>query len=59
MTTSLAGRVADPRLPVGGVRVGGFGGVAGLRSALTDYDAVVDATHPFAKNISANAAAAC
>lgn len=59
VTTSLAGRVADPRLPVGGVRVGGFGGVAGLRSALTDYDAVVDATHPFAKNISANAAAAC
>ena len=30
-----------------------------MRSALTDYDAVVDATHPFAKNISANAVAAC
>lgn len=59
VTTSLAGRVADPRLPVGTVRIGGFGGVDGLRSALTDYDAVVDATHPFARNISANAAAAC
>lgn len=59
VTTSLAGRVDDPRLPVGEVRIGGFGGVDGLRSALTGYDAVVDATHPFAKNISANAAAAC
>ena len=28
--TSLAGRVARPRLPVGSVRIGGFGGVAGL-----------------------------
>ena len=59
VTTSLAGRVADPRLPVGDVRIGGFGGVDGLRSAVTGYDAVVDATHPFARNISANAAAAC
>lgn len=59
VTTSLAGRVADPRLPVGDVRIGGFGGVDGLRSALTGYDAVVDATHPFARNISANAADAC
>lgn len=59
VTTSLAGRVADPRLPVGSVRIGGFGGVDGLRSALADYDAVVDATHPFARNISENAVAAC
>ena len=59
VTTSLAGRVAEPRLPVGEVRIGGFGGVGGLRSALADYDAVVDATHPFAQNISANAVAAC
>ncbi|BBX67115.1 cobalt-precorrin-6A reductase [Mycolicibacterium psychrotolerans] len=59
VTTSLAGRVADPRLPVGEVRIGGFGGVDGLRSALAEFDAVVDATHPFAKTISANAAAAC
>jgi precorrin-6A/cobalt-precorrin-6A reductase len=59
VTTSLAGRVAQPRLPVGAVRVGGFGGVAGLRAALADYDAVVDATHPFATGMTANAAAAC
>ncbi len=59
VTTSLAGRVADPRLPVGAVRIGGFGGIDGLRAALTEYDIVVDATHPFATTMSANAAAAC
>lgn len=59
LTSSLAGRVAEPRLPVGEVRIGGFGGVPGLRAALADYDAVVDATHPFARGMTANAAAAC
>ncbi len=59
VTSSLAGRVAEPRLPVGAVRVGGFGGVEGLRHTLREYDAVVDATHPFALGITANAAAAC
>jgi precorrin-6A/cobalt-precorrin-6A reductase len=59
VTSSLAGRVAEPRLPVGKVRIGGFGGVDGLRSALAEYDAVVDATHPFALGMTANAAAAC
>lgn len=58
VVSSLAGRVAEPRLPVGGVRVGGFGGVAGLRAEARSYDAVVDATHPFAATISAHAAAA-
>lgn len=59
--SSLAGRVARPRLPVGEVRVGGFGGVAGLASHLraTAPAAVVDATHPFAATISAHAAQAC
>jgi len=57
--SSLAGRVADPRLPVGPVRIGGFGGVPGLVAALADYDVVVDATHPFARGMSANAVAAC
>lgn len=59
--SSLAGRVARPRLPVGEVRVGGFGGIDGLRRHLTEAGvaAVVDATHPFAAGISANAAAAC
>lgn len=59
VTSSLAGRVAEPKLPAGPVRIGGFGGVEGLRAALRDYDVVVDATHPFAATISANAAAAC
>lgn len=59
VTTSLAGRVAQPRLPVGAVRIGGFGGVDGLRAALREYDVVVDATHPFAVGMTANAAAAC
>ncbi|TCJ79737.1 UNVERIFIED_ORG: precorrin-6A reductase [Dietzia maris] len=60
-SSSLAGRVARPRLPVGEVRVGGFGGIDGLRRHLTEAGvaAVVDATHPFAAGISANAAAAC
>lgn len=58
--TSLAGRVRDPRLPVGGVRVGGFGGPAALAAWLRQeaIDAVVDATHPFAERISASAAEA-
>lgn len=59
--SSLAGRVARPRLPVGRVRIGGFGGVEGLRDHLSTQGVrvVVDATHPFAAGISANAAAAC
>lgn len=59
--SSLAGRVPDPALPVGPVRVGGFGGVDGLRRWLQDerVDAVVDATHPFAATMTAHAAQAC
>jgi len=59
--SSLAGRVRDPVLPAGEVRIGGFGGADGLADWLIAHDvaAVVDATHPFAQGISANAAAAC
>ncbi|MEY9213976.1 cobalt-precorrin-6A reductase [Thermobifida halotolerans] len=59
--SSLAGRVSRPRLPVGEVRIGGFGGVDGLVRFLRDNGIarVVDATHPFAARISANAAEAC
>jgi precorrin-6A/cobalt-precorrin-6A reductase len=59
--SSLAGRVSRPALPVGRVRVGGFGGVDGLAVFLVEHrvTAVVDATHPFAATISANAAQAC
>ncbi|MCW2658975.1 MAG: Cobalt-precorrin-6x reductase [Mycobacterium sp.] len=59
--SSLAGRVPDPALPVGPVRIGGFGGVDGLRRWLRDehIGAVVDATHPFAATMTAHAAEAC
>jgi precorrin-6A/cobalt-precorrin-6A reductase len=59
--SSLAGRVPDPALPVGAVRIGGFGGVDGLRRWLGDerIDAVVDATHPFAATMTAHAAEVC
>ena len=61
VVSSLAGRVPDPALPVGEVRIGGFGGVEGMRRWLIDakVDAVVDATHPYAATISAHAATAC
>ena len=57
ITLSLAGRTASPaRQPVP-VRVGGFGGSAGLALYLADdsIDALIDATHPYAAAISANA----
>lgn len=59
--SSLAGRVARPRLPVGDVRIGGFGGVPGLVAHLgaAGHAAVVDATHPFATGMTTNAVAAC
>lgn len=59
MISSLAGRVADPALPAGEVRVGGFGGPAGLTAYVRAeaVDVLVDATHPFAARISATAAA--
>ena len=58
--SSLAGRVAAPRLPEGEVRVGGFGGPEALARWLGEQGiaAVVDATHPFAERISRSAAAA-
>jgi precorrin-6A/cobalt-precorrin-6A reductase len=58
--SSLAGRVADPALPEGAVRIGGFGGPAGLAAWLAEHRprAVVDATHPFAATITCSAATA-
>jgi precorrin-6A/cobalt-precorrin-6A reductase len=58
VTTSLAGRTRDPRLPAGDVRTGGFGGVEGLTAALATVDLLVDATHPFASRMTEHAAAA-
>jgi precorrin-6A/cobalt-precorrin-6A reductase len=55
--SSLAGRVSQPNLPAGIVRIGGFGGVDGLTRYLVEerIDLVIDATHPFAAKISGNA----
>ncbi|MGW0332853.1 cobalt-precorrin-6A reductase [Streptomyces sp. NPDC003011] len=60
VTTSLAGRVARPGAITGDVRIGGFGGADGLAGWLREQrvDALVDATHPFAASITANAARA-
>jgi len=57
VVSSLAGRVSRPRLPVGRVRIGGFGGVEGLATYLAaeGLSAVVDATHPFATTMSGHA----
>lgn len=57
IVTSLAGRTRSPARPRGTVRVGGFGGAAALARYLGDQDVrvLVDATHPFAAQISDNA----
>lgn len=59
-TLSLAGRTVKPQQHGVVTRTGGFGGTDGLADWLRDNatDAVIDATHPFAVRISANALAA-
>jgi precorrin-6A/cobalt-precorrin-6A reductase len=56
--TSLAGRTREPSVPLGDLRIGGFGGVAGLANYLHQMkiDLLIDATHPFATQIALNAA---
>ena len=58
--SALAGRTRAPLLPAGEVRIGGFGGAEGLAAYLRDerIGLLVDATHPFATQISAQACAA-
>jgi precorrin-6A/cobalt-precorrin-6A reductase len=60
VVTSLAGRVHDPAMPAGRVRIGGFGGVDGLATFLrtSQVRAMIDATHPFATRIGSHAVAA-
>jgi precorrin-6A/cobalt-precorrin-6A reductase len=57
VTSSLAGRTTAPAPLQGDVRIGGFGGVEGLERYLAGeaVTAVVDATHPFAVEMSAHA----
>jgi precorrin-6A/cobalt-precorrin-6A reductase len=58
---SYAGRTRNPLPPAIAWRVGGFGGIAGFVDYLRaeKFDRVIDATHPFAAQMSANAITAC
>jgi len=60
VTLSLAGRTESPVAQGVPVRTGGFGGADGLAAYLreTSTDLLIDATHPYAARISANAAQA-
>ena len=60
VTLSLAGRTESPVAQGVPVRVGGFGGAHGLATYLSDHKVglLIDATHPYAARISANAAEA-
>ena len=57
VTLSLAGRTASPARQSVPVRSGGFGGATGLADYLVNerIDILIDATHPYASVISANA----
>jgi precorrin-6A/cobalt-precorrin-6A reductase len=59
-TLSLAGRTSNPRMQPVPTRRGGFGGIDGLAAWLEReaVEVVVDATHPYADQISAHAVAA-
>jgi precorrin-6A/cobalt-precorrin-6A reductase len=61
VTTALAGRTRNPGPIPGMVRIGGFGGPPGLADYLLNQrvDRVIDATHPFAAEISSAARLAC
>ncbi len=60
VVTSLAGVTQAPHLPEGEVRRGGFGGAQGLAAYLRDggFKILIDATHPFAAQMSRHAAGA-
>lgn len=57
VTLSLAGRTANPRPQGVPTRIGGFGGAEGLARfiAAENIGILIDATHPYADQISANA----
>ena len=59
--SSVAGRTRNRSSIEGAVRIGGFGGIPGLAAYITEngIQIVIDATHPYADTISANAEATC
>src|SRR5262245_41381252 len=61
VTLSLAGRTSSPRSQPLPTRIGGFGGIDGMARFIGDQavEVTIDATHPYADQISANAVAAC
>lgn len=60
VTLSLAGRTNSPAPQPVPIHIGGFGGIDGLADYLRDQeiDALVDATHPFAAQMTRHALAA-
>lgn len=61
VTSALAGRTERPGPIAGNVRIGGFGGPEGLARYLREHsiDRLIDATHPFAAQISRTARLSC
>ncbi|USG62296.1 cobalt-precorrin-6A reductase [Sneathiella marina] len=61
LVTSLAGRTTNPAKLRGRVVTGGFGGAAGLAAFLdqNNIQKVIDASHPYAANITHTAATVC
>jgi len=61
LTASLAGATRQPAPLPCETRIGGFGGRAAFRAFLSErgFDAVIDATHPFAARMSHRAAETC
>ncbi|WP_439142760.1 cobalt-precorrin-6A reductase [Planktotalea sp.] len=61
LMVSLAGETRKPKQQAVPTRIGGFGGTQGFRDFLNDakITAVLDATHPFANNITSRTAQVC
>lgn len=61
LSYSLSGATDNPADFGANMRIGGFGGIQGLSDHLEshDFDALIDATHPFAERITAHAVSAC
>jgi len=61
ITLCIAGKTKNPKLPkCGKIRIGGFGSIENLSEYFINnkFDLILDATHPYAKNISRKLVAA-